>query len=67
MLVGSTFDGGGDIMECITNVGKHGVPYPSPVSPYCKHIINNCLHLDPSKRIGLSELFNILLNRQQIT
>lgn len=28
MIVGHTFDGGGDIMECISNLGKHGVPYP---------------------------------------
>lgn len=60
MLVGHTFDGGGDIMECISSVGKHGVPYPEHISQYCRYVINQCLNLDPSKRIGLQDLIKIL-------
>lgn len=67
MIVGQTFDGGGDIMECISNVGKFGVPYPPHVSAYCRHVINQCLNLDPTKRIGLETLINILENRDMVT
>lgn len=67
MVVGQTFDGGGDIMECISNVGKFGVPFPAHVGPYCKYVINQCLNLDPKKRINLEQLINILDNREQVS
>lgn len=40
MVVGQTFDGGGDMMDCIANVGKFGVPYPGHVSQYFQFVIN---------------------------
>jgi serine/threonine protein kinase len=67
MIVGQTFDGGGDIMECISNVGKFGVPYPPHVSQYCRHVINQCLNLDPTKRVGLEGLVRVLDRREEVT
>lgn len=66
MIVGHTFDGGGDILECISNLGKHGVPYPDHVSPYCRYVINQCLNLDPARRINLKQLTQILKDRASL-
>jgi serine/threonine protein kinase len=66
MLVGHTFDDGGDMMDVISKLGKQGVPYPEYVTPYCKLIINKCLNLDPAKRISLKNLIDLIKDRKNV-
>jgi serine/threonine-protein kinase ULK/ATG1 len=66
MVIGETFDRGRDVMQCIYNIGKEGMAYPKHVSPYCRYVIDQCLCLDPTRRIGLEKLIAILDNKAKI-